>query len=179
MAEKLKPSAETESNRAEQRMPVERQRTSVEVEPLFEAQRELLDSARHEADKESVSARQIKLETEPEPAVKIGKHDKRRAYKQTIGLVQAGLPQASRSFSRFIHQPAIARVSEVAEKTVARPSAVLGAGLTATVGLAVMLFFARRYGFTLSGSEFILLLTVGWTLGLSVDLINQRFRRQV
>lgn len=179
MSEKIQPSAERESNHIERQRPTEKQAPRPEQEPQPDRQRELLESARKEAGKEAMPIRRIKIETEPDAPIKISRHDKDRAYKQTIGLVQAGLPKASRSFSRLIHQPVVARVSEVAEKTVARPSAILGAGITATVGLAIMLFFARRYGFSLSGSEFILLLAVGWAVGLGVDLINQRFGRRV
>lgn len=177
MAEKIHHSGEHETNRVEHERTREKHNAGHEQEARPDKQRELLELARKEVSQESKPSHQIKIETEPDAPVKITPKDKNRAYKQTIGLVQAGLPKASRSFSRVIHQPTIAKVSEAAERTVARPPAILGAGLMATIGLSVMLFFARRYGFNLSGSEFILLMAVGWLIGLSVDLINQRFRR--
>jgi hypothetical protein len=178
MSERIKPTSEHEPNQPEREAEAERPKPTAETDLLLEQQQEMLESARSAANQESATSRAIKLETEPPAATKISKHDKNRAYKQTIGLVQAGLPKASRSFSRIIHQPAVARLSEAAEKTVARPKAMLGAGLTATVGLAVMLFFARRYGFHLSGSEFFVLLGLGWFAGLVLDLLLARRSRR-
>lgn len=105
--------------------------------------------------------------------------DKDRAYRHTMRVVQNRLSKPSKAFSRIIHQPVVERISEAAEQTVARPSALLGAGIFASVGLAIMLFFARRYGFSLSGSEFIALLVVGWLVGFMLDWLYKRIKQRV
>lgn len=111
------------------------------------------------------------LEHEPAEPTRITAMDKQRAYSHTLKHVQRRLGKTSRRFSRFIHQPAIERASESLERTVARPSGILGAGLTAALGLSVMSYFARRHGFSLSGSELALFLAAGWTAGLLAELL--------
>jgi hypothetical protein len=103
--------------------------------------------------------------------VRITNQDKQRAFTHTLKHVQRRLSGPSRGFSRIIHNPAVENVSEALAGTVARPSGILGAGLFATVGLAVMLYFARRNGFALSGSELILFLLAGWLAGLTGELV--------
>jgi hypothetical protein len=104
--------------------------------------------------------------------------DKHLAYLQTVSVIQRSLPPSSRAFSRILHQPAVARLSEVAELSLARPSALLGGGLVASLGLAVMLYFARRNGFALSGSELALFLVSGWLLGFAAEFIVTKLKRR-
>ena len=102
---------------------------------------------------------------------RITKDDKVRAYHYALRQAQSRLSRTSRRFSQIIHTPAVERTSEVLEKSLARPSAMLGGAIFACIGLAVMTFFARRYGFALSGTELILFVSSGWLLGLIVELV--------
>lgn len=108
---------------------------------------------------------------QPDQSLRITNQDKQRAFSHTLKHVQRRLSGPSRTFSRVIHNPAVENVSEALAGTVARPSGILGAGLFATAGLAVMLYFARRNGFALSGSELILFLFAGWLAGLLGELV--------
>jgi hypothetical protein len=90
-------------------------------------------------------------------------------YRQTLASVQRKLRPVSRSFSKFIHQPAVERASDAVGKTVARPSVSAGATWTALIVGIVFYFTARRYGYTLSGSELIIAFVVGAILGLLLE----------
>jgi len=137
-----------------------------------EARREIA-SLNEELERES-PLELISDEDRPEQDIRITRQDKQRAYNHTLKHVQRRLSGPSRGFSKIIHNPAVDSVSEALGKTVARPSGVLGAGLLAAAGLAVMTYFARRNGFALSGFELILFLAGGWLAGLAVEFIWRR-----
>ncbi len=101
-----------------------------------------------------------------------------RAYKDTMQSLQRHLKPASRTFSRVIHNPAIERVSEVAGQTVARPSVMLGATTTALIVGSLTYATAKRYGFTLSGSELILSLLAGGVIGAIIEGLTKLFKRR-
>lgn len=167
------PKPETESRQHEQdRPPVEHGKA--ETEPDW------LETAREQVERAAETEPADRAETtRPDAApTRITNQDKTRAYQQTLRLIQRGLPTLSRGFSRIIHQPAIERLSELGEKTIARPSGLLGGGLAATVGLAIMLFYARRNGFALSGSELALFLVIGWGLGLLAEFTGKKLSRR-
>lgn len=97
---------------------------------------------------------------------------KRQSYKRTLKHLQTKLPtKRSRAFSKFIHQPTIESASDFASKTVFRPSVTLGASLGALLGGSIIYFAAQHYGFTLSGTEFLLFGVVGAGLGIIAELL--------
>ena len=89
-----------------------------------------------------------------------------RGYKATMRRVEAGLPGYQRRFSKIVHNPIVDQVSQVAGRTVARPSAITGAGASASLGMIVLLFFAAQNGFELNPTLFLLMLATGWGAGL-------------
>lgn len=90
-------------------------------------------------------------------------------YNETLTSLQNRMTPASKTFSKFIHSPAVEKTSEILEDTVMRPSVVMGTTWTAlTVGV-VFYATARVYGFKLSGSEMLLALLGGAVLGLVME----------
>jgi len=150
---------------------------SVEAENLADRRREV-ESIRQSSPESAGLAEQLADDDQPEAETYITKADKNRAYNLSLKRVQRQLGAPGRSFSRLIHNPAVERVSETLEKTIARPSAVLGGSLFATVGLAIMLYAARRNGFALSGSELALFLAIGWLVGLLSELLWRKILKR-
>ncbi|HVQ43510.1 MAG TPA: hypothetical protein VMT30_00910 [Candidatus Saccharimonadia bacterium] len=99
-------------------------------------------------------------------------------YAQTVASMQRHLRPISRSFSKVIHTPAIETASEALEKTVARPSVLLGATWTALIVGSAFYLIARHYGFALSGSELIFSFIVGAVLGLVLEGLWRGLRRR-
>ncbi len=64
------------------------------------------------------------------------------------------------------------------EKTVARPSLMLGTTWTALIVGSIFYLTARHYGFTLSGSELLFSFVVGALLGLVLEGLWQAFKRR-
>lgn len=97
------------------------------------------------------------------------KADKLHSFNATMHHVRSGLKAPERTLSKFIHQPTVEKVSEVAGKTVARPSGVMGATVAAFIGLLSIYGVAKYVGFALSGSEMPLLLIAGFAVGLFIE----------
>lgn len=104
-------------------------------------------------------------------SVRIDRNLKQKAYKKEINRIQTHLPKAQRSFSKFIHLPAIESASEVGSKTVARPSGLLGGGLVALVGSGALLIISRHYGFSYNFFVFLVLLVGGFFVGLLIEML--------
>jgi flagellar biosynthesis/type III secretory pathway protein FliH len=135
-----------------------------------EAAREVIQQ---QAEQESAQAEQA-----PAPAAKQPTRlDLARSYRDTMTSMQRRLGPTSRRFSRVVHQPAIEQASEVVGTTIVRPSVALGATLTALIVGGFLYLYAGMYGFTLSGSEFVLSLVVGGVLGLLLEGLMRLWRR--
>lgn len=101
----------------------------------------------------------------------ITKATKKAAYKKTLHHVQRQLPKRERAFSKVIHQPVIEKVSDVGAKTIARPSGVLTGGVCALLGSSFVFYMAKHYGFKYNFFIFLLLLGVGFVVGLVLELL--------
>lgn len=112
----------------------------------------------------------------PTPVV-IDRAVKNKAYKKELHRVQSHLPKSQRSFSKFIHAPSVETASEVGGKTVARPSGLLGGGIAAFVGSALLVWTSRHYGFTYNFFVFIALLIAGFVVGLVIEMIVRGLTR--
>lgn len=99
-------------------------------------------------------------------------------YAHTLSSLQRHLAPASRRFSQIIHTPIIEKTSEAMERTVARPSVVLGATWTALIVGGLFYFTARYFGYTLSGSEMLFSFIIGAILGLMLEGIMRALRRR-
>lgn len=99
----------------------------------------------------------------------ITKQDKAHGFNTLMHHTRQRLNKPEQAFSAIIHHPFIERTSELAGKTIARPSGLLGAALAAGIGILFVYVVAKRTGFTLSGSEAPLLLGAGFVAGLLVE----------
>jgi len=130
---------------------------------------------------EAISGKEIRSknsEKNKEPQ-NITKAEKTRTYKSTMNRLQNQLPDSSRKFSKFIHNPAVEKTSEMLSSTIARPSGILGAGIVGFIGFAVVLYFAKRNGFALpsNSSLFVLVLVGGWACGLLVEALVKTVKK--
>ena len=100
------------------------------------------------------------------------------AYKRALKRVRSGLNVPERTLSRVVHQKAIESVSNATAKTVARPSALLGGGIGAFIGSAVLLYVSRHNGFTYNYTVIFVLFVGGFFAGALVELIVRLFVRK-
>lgn len=108
------------------------------------------------------------VEEEPQAATTFWytKEYARQAYSQMMGRTRRQLKRPDRVVSRVIHQPVIEQLSELGEKTIARPSGVLVGSICAFVASLVTYMLARRYGYDMSYAVFLYSLLGGFLLGI-------------
>ena len=186
MSEKLNPKSEelasgVENHEAKQRLDEvgEKLKHDAEKSPDKKEQSAEAVKAGKSAEKLALSSKErasksAENESRKEP---LSRGIKKQTYRATMNRVEAKLPTYQRGFSRFINNDFVDKASNIAGKTVARPSALLGGGLTAFVGLVVVTYYANKLGFELSGSEFFLLVIAGWAAGLIVEGLYKGIRR--
>jgi hypothetical protein len=112
-------------------------------------------------------------EAAPEPSqhTVINRQLKQITLRHGIKQLQSKETRPERILSRLIHQPAVRVVSEVAGRTVSRPSGLLGGSLMAFAGTSGYLYAARHYGLAYNYLVFLLLLAAGFALGLVLELL--------
>lgn len=104
------------------------------------------------------------------------KDTKEHAFNTTMHHVRSKMKKSERVFSSFIHNPVVEKTSELAGKTIARPSGMMGATIAAFIGLLSVYSIAKYAGFRLSGSEMPFLLLIGFATGLFAEWIYKAGR---
>lgn len=138
-----------------------------------ENQGEQLESARR--DTEAAFSRESGKESRSggEPTASgVGHATKRQrkdSYATTMKQIQSEMNSSSRTFSKFIHNPSVEKLSDAVGASVARPNAVLAGSMAATFLTLFVFLVAKQYGYRLSGFETIGTFFVGWLLGLIYD----------
>ena len=96
-------------------------------------------------------------------------------YSETLSEMRSKLnSNASRTFSKVIHNPIVDKTSEVVGNTVARPNLII-AGAIGAIASVIVYFIARRYGYPLSGFETIGLFIAGWLAGAIIEFARVGF----
>lgn len=137
---------------------------------------EHLSSARKET--EAVFSREAGTEKRSggEPtASAVGHASKRQrsaSYSATMKQIQSEMSASSRTFSKFIHNPSVEKLSDAVGATVARPNAVLAGSMAATFLTLSVFIIAKQYGYGLSGFETIGAFFVGWLGGIIYDYVK-------
>lgn len=138
-----------------------------------------IESLNKSVEQQAVSGKELNVgdkNTESSPQTfGISKQLKADAYKRMLKRVRAGLNVRDRTLSRVVHQKTVESVSNAAAKTVARPTALLGGGIGAFVGSAVLLYVSRQNGFTYNYTVIFVLFVGGFFAGALAELIIKLF----
>ena len=142
---------------------------------------ERLPQLQHEAQERAKSLNEVRVEREettPEvPRVAIDRSVKEAARRRVMRRVQRQLRPDERLLSKFTHNPVVDAASRAAEKTVARPSGLLGGSIFAFVGSSAYLWIARHYGYEYNYLLFLILVIGGFGLGMLAELLLHSVRR--
>ena len=134
---------------------------------------EKLESARRET--EAAFSRESGKENKQggEPSASGVRHASKQqrsaSYAATMRQIQSEMDASSRTFSKFIHNPSVEKLSDAVGSSVARPNAVLAGSIAATFLTLFVFLVAKQYGYRLSGFETIGTFFVGWASGLIYD----------
>lgn len=102
----------------------------------------------------------------------ISKAAKNASFKRHMKDIQGELPPTNRVFSKFIHNKAVEKTSEVIGATIARPNAILAGSVAAFILTLAVYTVAKTIGYPLSGSETIIAFVIGWALGIIYDYLR-------
>lgn len=146
--------------------------SSVEASP--EAQREKIESARHETEaafsKEASSEQRGHEPSGFSRAIKrVTAQEKIAAYKETMTHIRQEMSSPTRAFSKFIHNGGVEKASDAIGKSVARPNAILSGSTSALVLVSLVYITAKIFGYPLSGFETIGAFVFGWIIGIIYD----------
>ena len=131
---------------------------------LAESRKDVLESSRSTSEYASTQ-----VEKTIAPAQPFTSADRLHGFNTVMHTVRRHLNKPEQTLSNFIHKPIVEKTSELASKTIARPSGLIGAGASAFIGVSVLYGIARHAGFSLSGSESLLLLAGGFIVGIFVE----------
>lgn len=103
---------------------------------------------------------------------------KKTTYKKTLKKTQKKLSPPERTLSKVIHNPAVEKTSEIASKTVARPSGILAGGIGAFIGTLIVFYISKRVGFTYNYTLFIIIFVACYFFGILMEFLLQLFTRK-
>ncbi|MDO4774032.1 MAG: hypothetical protein Q4A37_02810 [Candidatus Saccharibacteria bacterium] len=166
--------AERTQHEAHDRIGKQLEREANRAETNAERQKnihEAMEVARNTAESATETARTKEAKRKPASRERriLTKADRKQAFDKTMQTVQSQLSAPSRTFSKFIHNPIVEKVSDVAGNTIARPNAILSGSLAALILTLAIYFIARRNGYPLSGTEMLAAFFVGWVIGNIID----------
>lgn len=96
---------------------------------------------------------------------------KQQSLKQGLKSVQRKESAPARALSKAVHQPVVRATSEVAAKTISRPSGLLGGGIAALLGGSAYLYLAYHIGFVYQPTVFLALTVAGFMVGIALELL--------
>lgn len=151
--------------KAEKVIAAEREKTK-ETEAVMKKE---TGSAERKKDKEPASGPRLR----PKPKTK---KERDVVYKTEMKQVQSQLSPTARTFSKVIHNNAVEKVSDAAERTVMRPSALIGGAVLGLILGAIVYFIARANNYLLGSLEIVALFLIGAVVGVVVELAIRRVR---
>ena len=143
---------------------------------------ERIDEMRNEIANEAHGAEDVLIahneqERPAEAPSIVGKDLKEIKYKRTLQSVRKDLNAPEKVLSKVIHNPVVDAVSEVAEKTVARPSGFLSGSIFAFLGSSTFLYISKYYGYEYNFLLMALFFVGGFVLGLLIELLVRMLKR--
>jgi hypothetical protein len=106
----------------------------------------------------------------------INKKQLDNSFKSQMKYAEAEMKPAERIFSKIIHNKSVEKSAEIIGSTVARPNAMLSGSIAAFIGITVLYFVSKYYGFQLSGFETIATFIIGWVAGVLYDYFSVMIR---
>lgn len=142
----------------------------IETDPLLHS----LNALKARAEQEAQSSKEFDVQDVDDGAstthaIIMHRELKEDAYRRSLEKARRELPATDRIFSRFIHQPTVELVSNIAAHTVGRPSGLCMGGLLALISSSLLLYMARTYGFAYNYSVMILGLVGGFIIGIALE----------
>jgi hypothetical protein len=142
--------------------------------------KEQLDKILEKVEREAISSKDTDIEkvsADSQPEF-FTSYVSKAALQNNLARIQQKLSKPEKQFSRFVHNPRIDQISELAGQSVARPSGLLFGGLFAfLVSLAVLIackYYGYEYNYLLGMAGF----AGGFFLGITLELLYRLVPRR-
>lgn len=135
---------------------------------------EKLESIRRSIEEKAASseATESKLDVpEEKQNYFVGNSVKQHSLHTSLTSIRRSLSGPERQFSKIIHNSAVDQVSEIAGKTIARPSGLLYAGIFAFIANISVVVICRYFGYEYNFFIGIVAFVVGFGVGLIIELL--------
>ncbi len=132
----------------------------------------------------AVTSEELKKKTATEqPAktsgkYKVSKELRKNSLNQSLKSVRKELNFYQKPLSRIVHNDAVEAISEISEKTIARPSGLLFGGIASFATSLVVLIVCRYYGYEYNYLVGLISFPVGFAAGLILEFITKPLRRR-
>lgn len=143
-----------------------------EADPLKTAESARVEIAKN-AEESAKPLERLDAATEsgkPKQSLHVNTELKSITLRRELNDIRRKLPAKDKALSKVIHQPVVRVVSEVAGKTLSRPSGLLGGGIVALIGTSLYLYIASSAGIQYNYFVFLALFVGGFALGLALEL---------
>ena len=140
-----------------------------------------LDEIHKRIEQSAVSGKEVRLgtaERADEHPYYTNRELKAGAFERTLRTARKHLSKPEKALSKVIHQQTVDSVSRIGEKTVARPSGILGGSLVAFLGSATLLYVDKHYGYRYNFLVFLLLFVGGYIVGMIIELLLSALSRK-
>ncbi len=152
--------------------------TQAAAEKDKESVSEMRRTAEHEARSSSeLQQAQAQQEDAPEESSYVSGELKSLAGKELIAKARRHLRPTERQFSKFIHNTAVDKLSDVTGNTVARPSGLLVGGLFSLISSFSVLMICRHYGYEYNFFITLVVFVGGFALGLLLEAMLRLFKK--
>lgn len=162
-----------EISKAEQAKENRIEKESDRPEKSAENNAEDLRNIRHKVENLAHSKNESKIDKPKQNTshVLVSKQLKQEMLTKTIKKVQKKLNPTQRTLSKIVHNPTVDKISNVSEKTVARPYGILGGGLLALLGSIFSTYLTKQFGLPYNLLVFVLLFTLGYLVTTLFELL--------
>lgn len=180
MAEQLQHHQEHEKQPEQERAAEQHEkRPEHHKEHQAEKKTESVEHIKSRVEREAISKENVSVESAgpKQDSPRIDKELKQLTFQRTLTHVRKKLGGPSRVVSKVVHQPVIDKLSQLGEKTIARPVSLFSGSLCALVGTSLAFYMAKHYGFHYNFLLFILLFVGGFILGTLAELVVNLLHR--
>lgn len=136
------------------------------------SEREIVAKAKEFADKTESRDDGRKVSPAERRSGPINKKQLDNSFKSQMKFVKAEMNPTERAFSKLIHSNFVEKTTDALVSTVARPNALLSGSIAAFIGVTLLYFVSKYYGFQLSGFETIGTFVLGWIIGIIYDYVS-------
>ncbi len=94
-------------------------------------------------------------------------------FESVLSRIEPQLNPLERMVSRLSRDAVVDDFSSIVSRTILRPMPVFTASAVAAIGMIALSYFSLNAGASTTGTEVLMLLAAGWTVGYIIDILDR------